>query len=213
MLKLEEILKPAIDNPQKPPEKNPATPRLQTRKAVATTGDGIQAGKDATAKNTTNAASTRTPAVAAKIAAAAEHDARQAHSGQTDTAGRPYEDHLGRVAGTFSDPGEVAVAWLQNTIGNTSLTASELVRRGFPQFLVDDIETLTHQGVEKYGGYIERIGAEGTARAIAIKVADIRDRLETNANTLASDDRRRYRHALKRLRHHARRRNLKRPTA
>ena len=213
MLKLEEILKPAIDKPQRPPEKNPAAAKPRTRKPAATTRNGIRTRKDPTANDTTDAATTRTPAVAAEIAAAAEHDARQAHSGQTDPVGRPYEDHLGRVAGTFSDPGEVALAWLHDTIGNTSLTASELVRRGFPQFLVDDIETLTHQGVEKYGGYIERIGAEGTARAIAIKVADIRDRLETNANTLASDDRRRYRHALKRLRHHALRRNLKRPTA
>ena len=208
MLKLEEILKPAIDKPQRPPKKNPAAARPQTRKPAATTRNGIRTPKDPTANDKTDAATTRTPAVAAEIAAAAEHDARQAHSGQTDTTGRPCEEHLGRVAGAFSDPGDVAVAWLHDTIGNTSLTASELVRRGFPQFLVDDIETLTHQGVEKYGGYIERIGAEGTARTIAIKVADIRDRLETNPNALANDDRRRYRHALKRLRHHARRRNL-----
>ena len=110
MLKLEEILKPAIDKPQRPPEKNPAAARPRTRKPAATTRNGIRTRKNPTANDTTDAATTRTLAVAAEITAAAEHDARQAHSGQTDTAGRPCEEHLGRVAGAFSDPGDVAVA-------------------------------------------------------------------------------------------------------
>ena len=207
MLKLEEILKPAIDKPQRPPDKNPAA-RRRTPKPTTTTRNGIRTPEAPTASNATETETTPTPAFGAEIAAAAEREARQAHSGQTDKAGRACEEHLKRVAGAFSDPGDAAVAWLHDTIGNTSLTAGELLRRSLPRVLVEDIETLTPQGVERYGGYIERIGAEGTARAIAIKVADIRDQLETNPETLTNDHRRRYRHALKRLRHHAGRRNL-----
>ena len=207
MLKLEEILKPAIDEPQRPPDKNPAA-RGRRQKPSATTRNRTGNRKDPTANDTTEATTSRKRPFAAEIAAAAEHQARQAHSGQTDTAGRPHEEHLKRVAGAFSDPGDAAVAWLHDTIGNTSLTAGELVHRGLPRILVEDVETLTRQGVEKYGGYIERIGGEGTARAIAIKITDIRDHLEVNPDALTNDHRRRYRHALKRLRHHARRRNL-----
>ena len=46
MLKLEEILKPAIDKPQKPPEKNPAGTRPRTRKPAATTRNGIRTPKN-----------------------------------------------------------------------------------------------------------------------------------------------------------------------
>ena len=245
MLKLEELLKPAIDGsaapePRRPAQKRPAAQNAGRKNAAkadppkptptptstaeaagaaphhapapAPTADTGKPGgwgrRPRTDAGGPEAASRPRAMFNPGIAAAAENEARRAHAGQTDKAGRPYEEHLGRVAAAFTDPGDVAVAWLHDTLEDTGLTAAELVHRGIPQALVDDVEMLTRQGVEKYGGYIERVGTDGSPRAVAVKTADIRDHLDVNPKAITDDHRRRYRHALKRLRQHAKRRRL-----
>ncbi|MCY4511583.1 MAG: hypothetical protein OXG35_32150 [Acidobacteria bacterium] len=221
MLKLKEILKPAIDKRENAPpttlphRRSPARAENRPGKpapAAQETAPGTTAKTGQAPTRQVEVPATRTearsPEFGPEIAAKAEREARNAHAGQTDKAGRPYEEHLARVAGVFGDPGDVAVAWLHDTVEDTALAVDELVKRGIPQVLADDVATLTRQGVERYGGYIERVGSKGSDRAVAVKAADVRDHLEVNPAAIASDHRRRYRHALKRLRHHARRRDL-----
>ena len=212
MLKLEEILKPAMDKPETATREAAPAPRRKAEPRAATGQPAPAPAPKPTPEPTPEApAKPAAPPFDPAVAATAEREARAAHAEQTDKAGRPYEEHLKRVAGAFSDPGDITVAWLHDTLEDTALTAGELVHRGIPKTLVEDLETLTPQGVERYGGYIERVGTSGSPRAIAVKAADIRDRLETNPKAVGADDKRRYRHALKRLRHHAKRRGMPTP--
>ena len=217
MLKLEELLKPAIDTPLKPPRKQtpPALQRVDPSRAGVeeqTRAAGNRRERRERKNSIPAPAAAPAPAFEPEVAAAAEREARAAHADQTDKGGRPRTERIARVAQAFGDPGYAAVAWLRDTLEETRVTSADL-ERGIPRMLVDDVETLTPQGVEKYGGYIERIGRDGSPRAVSVKIADIRDRIESRPDTLSKDESHRYRHALKRLRHHAKRRGIKEPAA
>ena len=132
-------------------------------------------------------------------AAEAERVAREAHSGQLDKANRPYVEHLGRVARKAPDDGERAVAWLHDSIEDTTITRDWLSQAGFSDQVIEDIEQLTRKPHERYGGYIERLRMEGSDRAVRVKLADLADHLESNSGTIGRSLRHRYVHATKRL--------------
>lgn len=129
----------------------------------------------------------------------AEQLARRAHAEQTDKAGRPYVEHLERVAGRMDDDGQRAVAWLHDVIEDTTANAEDLIRAGIDRGVVADVEALTREPHERYAGYIERLRERGSARAIEVKLADLADHLEHNPDAIGRDLKRRYRHARKRL--------------
>ena len=129
----------------------------------------------------------------------AEQLARGAHAEQTDKAGRPYVEHLARVAGRMEDDGGRAVAWLHDVIEDTTASAEDLARSGIERSIVDDVEALTRAPHERYAGYIERLREHGSARAVAVKLADLSDHLEHSPEAIGRDLKRRYRHARKRL--------------
>ena len=129
----------------------------------------------------------------------AEQLARGAHSEQTDKAGRPYVEHLERVAGRMDDDGQRAVAWLHDVVEDTTADAAELTGAGVDRGIVADVEALTRRPHERYAGYIERLREHGSARAVAVKLADLADHLEHNPDAIGRDLKRRYRHARKRL--------------
>ena len=129
----------------------------------------------------------------------AEQLAREAHADQTDKAGRPYAEHLARVAGRMDDDGGRAVAWLHDVIEDTTATAEDLARAGIGRDVIEDVEALTRAPHERYAGYIERLREHGSARAVAVKQADLSDHLEHSPEAIGRDLKRRYRHARKRL--------------
>ena len=132
-------------------------------------------------------------------ARAAEQLARAAHADQTDKTGRPYVEHLERVAGRMDDDGQRAVAWLHDAIEDTTANAEDLIRAGIDRSVVNDVEALTREPHERYAGYIERLRERGSARAVAVKLADLADHLEHNPKAIGRDLKRRYLHARKRL--------------
>lgn len=131
--------------------------------------------------------------------ARAERLARKAHAGQTDKAGRPYAEHLARVAGRMNDDGHRAVAWLHDILEDTDATPGDLARAGIDHGIVADVEALTRDRHERYAGYIERLRSGGSPRAISVKLADLADHLEHHPEAIDASLRRRYRHARKRL--------------
>lgn len=141
----------------------------------------------------------KTAETARAQAHAAEQLARAAHADQTDKAGRPYVEHLERIAGRMDDDGQRAVAWLHDVLEDTTANADDLIRAGIERGVVADVEALTRGAHERYAGYIERLRERGSARAVAVKLADLADHLEHGPEAIGRDLKRRYRHARKRL--------------
>lgn len=96
--------------------------------------------------------------------------AHKAHAGQTDKAGRPYIEHVARVAAAVSDnPVCEAVAWLHDVLEDCPEFAGDVY--AFPEGVWIAAVLLDRGGSE--AGYYERISASPVARRV--KLADIAD--------------------------------------
>lgn len=103
------------------------------------------------------------------------------HAGHTDKAGRPYTEHLERVAKSVRYPA-VAVAYLHDIVEDTPCTLDHLVRLGFDEgLIVRPVDILTRRDGETYFDYIRRIVKSGDATALAVKRADLLDHLRDTA--------------------------------
>lgn len=98
--------------------------------------------------------------------------AREAHADQLDKAGRPYIEHVARVALAVDGDDEAeAVAWLHDVIEDCPELATKVLL--FPQRVVDAVLDLTRvKGVDD-AGYYFRIRQNPLARKV--KLADIAD--------------------------------------
>ena len=76
----------------------------------------------------------------------AERLAIKAHAGQKDKAGKDYfEAHVAVVAnGIIGDPIAKAVAFLHDTVEDTSVTIED-IRAEFPKEVADAVDVLTHR--------------------------------------------------------------------
>lgn len=75
----------------------------------------------------------------------------KAHAGQKDKAGKDYfKAHVTVVAeGVKGDPIAEAVAFLHDTVEDTSVTIED-IRTGFPKEVADAVSTLTHsKGIQQ----------------------------------------------------------------
>ncbi|WP_029904381.1 GTP pyrophosphokinase [Prevotella sp. 10(H)] len=99
-----------------------------------------------------------------------------AHSGQTDKSGNPYIFHPFRVMDNVNTIEEKIVAALHDVIEDTHVTADDLRNGGIPEYLVKEIEVLTHAPDMEYSCYIELIA--GHRIASAVKLADLRDNMD-----------------------------------
>lgn len=98
--------------------------------------------------------------------------AYRAHAGQTDKAGRPYIEHVARVAAAVSDDLEAeAVAWLHDVLEDCETFASEVY--GFPGFIVGAVEALTRSCYNNPKNYYRII--RESRLATRVKLADIVD--------------------------------------
>jgi hypothetical protein len=119
----------------------------------------------------------------------AEAFARVVHEGQTDKAGRPYIEHVGRVAaragelmflgGHASNSFEVdevaQIGWLHDVVEDTNYRPIDLLNEGFPGNVVSDVMALTKLPDAAYHLTIGRLGTFGNLPTILVKIADVED--------------------------------------
>lgn len=105
--------------------------------------------------------------------------AQEAHAGQVDKSGHDYIEHPVRVAKRVrrrdpNAPAEVvAAALLHDVLEDSELTRADLLGRGIPLDVVDDVEAVTKRPGEPAEEYFARVRARVGARAV--KGADIED--------------------------------------
>jgi len=115
--------------------------------------------------------------------------AEDLHQGQTDKAGKPYFEHLERVAEIVrvelkGDIRDAINAFLHDIVEDTPVSL-RLIERIFDREHRLDIDALSHRDDEPYHVYIDRIIARGE-RAMIVKYADLLDHLRLGHQIPAS---------------------------
>ncbi len=105
--------------------------------------------------------------------------ALRAHAEQLDRAGRPYREHLKRVAARATDDNTRAVAWLHDTVEDTTTTLDGLRNAGFSEAVVEAVRVLTRPGSGRCQDYIDSVSNSGNPTAVSVKIADLRDHLSS----------------------------------
>lgn len=108
--------------------------------------------------------------------------ASEAFGGKTDRAGKPYIDHLERVASKVPTWGAKCVAWLHDLLEDTDWTIEDLRNHlygGQPAFsneILEAIEAITHKEGQSYEDYIEQVAQNPLATMV--KLEDLRDNMD-----------------------------------
>ncbi len=132
--------------------------------------------------------------------------ATRIHAGQPDKAGKPYIEHVSRVAEAVLAAGgseaQVVAAYLHDAIEDTPETTQSLRASGVSDEAITLINVLTRRKGEDHATYIARVVL--TPDAIPIKVADTRDNLLEERLALLDPETRarlitKYQHALVQL--------------
>lgn len=114
-------------------------------------------------------------AVDRKLVELADRLATDAHTGQVDKAGRPYVEHLHRVA-SYVDPSDshaVAAALLHDILEDTLTTPAQLLEQCVPAAVVEVIRLLTRKPRQPTADYYRQIRGHVLAREV--KLADLAD--------------------------------------
>jgi (p)ppGpp synthase/HD superfamily hydrolase len=106
----------------------------------------------------------------------------KAHAGQKDKAGKDYfKAHVTVVAeGVKGDPIAEAVAFLHDTVEDTSVTIED-IRTGFPKEVADAVSALTHSKGISYAEYLWHI--QQNSIAAKVKLSDLRSNVNNPALT------------------------------
>lgn len=97
-----------------------------------------------------------------------------AHEGQKRTDGSPYINHPKRVSEAVEDRLK-PIAWLHDVVEDTRVTLEDLKQAGFPSYVIDAVDLLTHRKGEPNIMYWGKIKTNPDAKAV--KLADINDNL------------------------------------
>jgi (p)ppGpp synthase/HD superfamily hydrolase len=128
--------------------------------------------------------------------------AHRAHAGQVDKAGRPYIEHVARVAAAVADDPEAeAVAWLHDVLEDCAPEFCDELVRIRPDSVFRSIVALT-RGKFSERTYYARIRENPIA--LRVKLADIADNSDEARLALLDDStaerlRKKYRKALNAL--------------
>lgn len=98
--------------------------------------------------------------------------AARVHTGQTDKAGEPYITHPQRVAAPLESSESQVVAWLHDTVEDTTLTLDE-IRAQFGAETAAAVDAITRRAGEAWGTYLERVKENPVAKAV--KISDLID--------------------------------------
>ncbi len=102
--------------------------------------------------------------------------AEEAHRGQKDKTGRPYIEHLRRVAEAVETLDEKTVAYLHDVVEKgEGWTLDRLQAAGFGFSVVAAVDALTRRMDESEEGFICRAVSNELARPV--KEADLKDNL------------------------------------
>ncbi|RVD55657.1 HD domain-containing protein [Mesorhizobium sp. M2D.F.Ca.ET.185.01.1.1] len=102
--------------------------------------------------------------------------AEQAHRGQKDKTGRPYIEHLRRVADAVETLDQKTVAYLHDVVEKgEGWSLERLQNAGFSLSVVAAVDALTRRMDESEEGFICR--AASNELALPVKIADLRDNL------------------------------------
>ena len=127
--------------------------------------------------------------------------AYRAHAGQVDKAGRPYIEHVARVASAVSDDPEAeAVAWLHDILEDSHEFAGEVCQ--FPWEIRKAVIYLTRYRNDSSAEYYGNI--KNNPLALRVKLADIADNADESRLALLDEKtadrlRRKYQRAIKAL--------------
>jgi hypothetical protein len=99
--------------------------------------------------------------------------ARRFHAGATDKAGKPYIEHVLRVAEAVESPDEKLAALMHDLLEDTVLTTTDLRCAGCPHRIVVAVEALTRRADESYSEFVIRASQDRIARVV--KLADLAD--------------------------------------
>ncbi|GAB6499106.1 GTP pyrophosphokinase [Bacillus cereus] len=98
------------------------------------------------------------------------------HKGQVDKGGNPYILHPLAVMMKVHKLEEKIVAVLHDIIEDTPLTLDDLRNEGFPEFIVEAVDSITKRKKESYDSYIYRVKLNPISRVV--KLADISENLD-----------------------------------
>ncbi|MBX2952300.1 MAG: hypothetical protein KF870_07330 [Leadbetterella sp.] len=101
--------------------------------------------------------------------------ATKAHKGQKDKAEQPYILHLIRVMLKGKTEEEQICGMLHDLLEDTNWTADDLKKEGFPESVIQTIQTVTKLEGETYDDFIGRILLDETA--IRVKINDLEDNM------------------------------------
>jgi hypothetical protein len=111
--------------------------------------------------------------------------AHRAHAGQVDKAGRPYIEHVARVAAAVSNDSEAeAVAWLHDVIEDAPGFVSEL--ETFPAYIRRAVIRLTRYPDDTPARYYAGIRAYPVT--LRVKLADIADNADESRLALLDEN-------------------------
>lgn len=108
-----------------------------------------------------------------------------AHAGQVDKADMPYHLHPERVAARCSTDAETIVALLHDTIEDTDITPEYLLNKGFPQYIVDGVISVTKRDGESYEDFVARAKQNPIGRMV--KIHDLEDNMDIRRLTDIDD--------------------------
>ena len=101
--------------------------------------------------------------------------AEAAHQGQTRKDGRtPYFKHVQAVADGVEDRLK-PIAYLHDVVEDTPITLDELRQAGFPEYVIEAVDLLTHKNREPNVHYWGKIAKNKDAAQV--KIADMKSNL------------------------------------
>ncbi len=98
----------------------------------------------------------------------AQDVAIKAHRDQVDKAGKPYITHPERVAACMDDDAEKVVAWLHDTVEDTSIQLQDIESLFGPE-TADAINAITRRHCENWDSYLQRVRENEVARRVKIR--------------------------------------------
>ena len=101
--------------------------------------------------------------------------AAEAHQDQLDKAGAPYILHPLRMVLRARTVAERTVAVLHDVVEDSDWTLERLAEEGFPQTILDAVDSLTHRPDENYEAFTERVA--GNPLALQVKLYDLEDNM------------------------------------
>ena len=112
------------------------------------------------------------------ISGKAEEIAKKYHAGQTDKGDHPYMNHVYSVVNGVDLAEEKIIAYLHDTLEDTSMTMGKMRQHRIPAFIIAHVNLLTHEKDEDYFEYVKRLRHYPFAKSV--KMSDLRNNMDTS---------------------------------